>query len=71
MSRGRRAGRLSTDFTIRAVIAIGYDLGMVESTYLRIDDTRPGLTLTHPEPGKVYASSYGTPPDLRRGPGRH
>ncbi|WP_299575767.1 hypothetical protein [uncultured Williamsia sp.] len=57
-----KGGRLGTDLTIRSVIAIGYDRGMVESTCLRIDDTWSGLKFTHPRPGKVYANSYGTLP---------
>lgn len=57
-----KGGRLGTDLTIRSVIAIGYDLGMVESTCLRIDDTWSGLKFTHPKPGKVYANSYGNLP---------
>jgi len=41
---------------------LDYDLNMVESTCLRIDDVWSGLKFTHPKPGKIYANSYGTPP---------
>jgi hypothetical protein len=61
-----KGGRLGTDLTIRSVIAIGYDLGMVESTCLRVDDVWAGLKFTHPKPGKVYANSYGTLPGQAR-----
>lgn len=61
--KGRRLG---TDLTLPAVVAIGYDLGMVESTCLRVDETWAGLKFTHPRPGKRYANSHGT---LRTPPG--
>ena len=60
-----RGGGLGTDLTLRSVIAIGYDLGMVESTCLRIDDVWAALKFTHPRPGKVYANSYGALPEQR------
>ena len=50
---------------MRSVIAIGYGLGMVESTCLRVDDTWAALKFTHPKPGKVYRNSYGTLPGQR------
>lgn len=58
--KGRRLG---SDLTLPSVIEIGYDLGMVESTCLRVDDTWAGLKFTHPKPGKTYANSYGRLPD--------
>ncbi|AEF39488.1 hypothetical protein [Hoyosella subflava] len=57
-----KRGQLGTDLTMKSVIAIGYDLSMVESTCLRIDEVWAGLKFTHPKPGKVYANSYGTLP---------
>ena len=57
-----KGGRLGTDLTIRSVIAIGYDHGLVESTALRVDDTWSALKFTHPKPGKTYRNSYGTLP---------
>ena len=33
-----KGGKLGTDLTIKSVIAIGYELNMVESTCLRIDE---------------------------------
>ncbi|WP_212817635.1 hypothetical protein [Polymorphospora rubra] len=55
-----KGGRHGTDLTMRSVIAIGYDLGMVESVCLRVDDKWAGLKFTHPKPGKTYHNSFGT-----------
>ena len=55
----------SVGWSIKSVIAIGYELNMVESTCLRIDEVWSGLKFTHPKPGKTYANSYGTLPDQR------
>ena len=60
-----KGGKLGTDLAMTSVIAIGYDLNMVESTCLRIDDVWAGLKFTHPKPGKLYANSYGTLPAQR------
>ena len=60
-----KGGRLGTDLTLPTVIAIGYDLGMVESTCLRVDDTWSALKFTRPRPGKTYRNSYGTLPESR------
>ena len=60
-----KGGRLGTDLTLPTVIAIGYDLGLVESTCLRVDDTWSALKFTHPKPGKTYRNSYGTLPESR------
>ncbi|PYG01712.1 Protein of unknown function [Georgenia satyanarayanai] len=57
-----KGGRLGTDLTIRSVIALGYDAGLVESTCLRVDDTWAALRFTRPKPGKAYHNSYGTLP---------
>ncbi len=57
-----KGGRLDTDLTMKTVIAVGYELSMVESTCLRIDDVWAGLKFTRPKPGKRYANSYGTLP---------
>ena len=48
-----KGGKLGTDLTIKSVIAIGYELNMVESTCLRIDEVWSGLKFTHPKPGKT------------------
>jgi len=58
-----KGGRLGTDLTIRSVIALGYDAGLVESTCLRVDDTWSALKFTRPRPGKTYRNSYGTLPE--------
>lgn len=60
-----KGGRRGTDLSITSVIETGYDLNMVESTCLRIDEVWSGLKFTHPKPGKVYANSYGTLPGQR------
>ena len=57
-----KGGLLGTDLTIKNVIRVGYDHGLVESTNLRIDDTWTALKFTHPKPGKQYHNSYGTLP---------
>ena len=57
-----KGGRLGTDLTMRTVIAIGYELSMVESICLRIDEVWAGLKFTRPKPGTIYANSYGTLP---------
>lgn len=60
-----KAGQYDTDLTVKNVIAIGYKLGMVESTCLRVDEVWAGLKFTRPKPGKVYRNSYGTLPRQR------
>jgi hypothetical protein len=54
--KGRKLG---TDLTIKSVIQLGYDFGLVESTCLSINATWSGLKFTHPKQGKVYNNSYG------------
>lgn len=60
-----KGGRFGTDLTMKQVIAIGYDLNMVESICLRIDEAWAGLKFTRPKPGKIYVNSYGTLPGQR------
>jgi hypothetical protein len=60
-----KGGRLGTDLTMKSVIKIGYDFGMVESICLRVDQTWSALKFTHPKPGKIYNNSYGTLPAQR------
>jgi hypothetical protein len=55
--------QLDSDLTLPAVIAIGYRVGLVESTCLRIDDVWAALRFTVPKPGRAYNNSYGTLPD--------
>lgn len=57
-----KGGRHGTDLTMKSVIKIGYDFGMVESICLRVDQTWSGLKFTRPKPGKIYNNSYGTLP---------
>jgi hypothetical protein len=58
--KGRRLG---SDLGLPAVIEVGYNHGLVESTCLRVDDTWAGLKFTYPKVGRVYNNSYGTLPD--------
>lgn len=60
-----KGGRYGTDLNMKSVIAIGYELGMVESICLRVDEAWAGLKFTRPKPGKVYRNSYGTLPEQR------
>ena len=48
-----------SDLTIKNVIEIGYDFGMVESKAISIDDDWSALKFTFPIEGKVYKNSYG------------
>jgi hypothetical protein len=57
--KGRQLG---TDLTLRDVIRIGYDHGLVESTTLSIDAVWSGMKFTHPRPGRTYRNSYGQLP---------
>ena len=57
-----KGGRLDTDLNMRSVIRIGYELGLVESICLRVDEVWAGLKFTRPKPGKTYDNSYGTLP---------
>lgn len=54
--------QLGTDLTIKEVIRIGYDFGLVESTALSINEVWSALKFTHPKKGKTYHNSYGTLP---------
>lgn len=58
--KGRKLG---SDLVLPKVIEIGYELGLVESTTLRVDETWAGMKFTHPKAGKVYANSFGKLPD--------
>ena len=49
----------NSDLTIKNVIEIGYDFGMVESKAISIDDDWSALKFTFPIEGKVYNNSYG------------
>lgn len=51
--------QLGTDLTIKKVIELGYNFGLVESTCLSIDKTWSALKFTHPKEGKIYNNSYG------------
>ena len=57
-----KAKKLNTHLSIRKVIKIGYDYGMVESTNLSINSVWTTLKFTWPKAGKKYNNSYGTLP---------
>jgi len=50
---------LGTDLTLRNVIEIGYNHGMVESKTISIDSTWSAIKFTFPEEEKQYHNSYG------------
>lgn len=54
-----KGGQLETDLTLKTVIKLGYDFGLVESTCLSINQVWSGLKFTHPKKGKIYTNSYG------------
>ncbi|WP_221392185.1 hypothetical protein [Dyadobacter sp. NIV53] len=51
--------QLDTDLSIKKVIEMGYEFGLVESTCLSINRIWSALKFTHPKEGKVYNNSYG------------
>ncbi len=53
-----KGGRLDSDLGLPKVI----EIGLVESTCLRINDVWAGLKFTHPKKGKTYCNSHGTLP---------
>ncbi len=54
-----KARQKDTDLTLKVVIKIGYDYGLVESKTLSINATWSALKFTHPKKGKIYKNSYG------------
>lgn len=54
--KGRNLG---TDLTLRNVIEIGYNHGMVESKTISVDSTWSAIKFTFPKEGKQYNNSYG------------
>ena len=52
-------GQLGTDLSLKNVIEIGYDCGLVESTSLSVDSIWSALKFTHPKEGKIYNNSHG------------
>ena len=55
-----KSGQNDTDLTIKSVIKLGYEYGLVESKCISIDTTWSALKFTHPKKGKTYNNSYGT-----------
>lgn len=58
-----KAKQLGTDLTIKEVIRIGYDFGLVESTALSVNEIWSALKFTFPKEGKEYKNSYGKLPN--------
>jgi hypothetical protein len=58
-----KGGQHGTDLTIKSVIKIGYDYGLVESTCLSINSVWSAIKFTYPKKGKVYNNSYGKLPE--------
>jgi len=55
-----KGGKSGTDLTVKTVIKLGYDFGLVESTCLSINEIWSGLKFTYPKKGKVYNNSSAT-----------
>ena len=53
------------EVTMKDVIRIGYDHGLVESTGLSVDERWSGLKFTWPKAGKTYHNSYGKLPEAQ------
>jgi hypothetical protein len=51
--------QLGADLTMKSVIKIGYDHGLVESKCVSVDSTWSAIKFTAPIKGKVYNNSYG------------
>jgi hypothetical protein len=51
--------QLDTDLTIKKVIELGYNHGLVESKTVGINTMWSALKFTHPKEGKTYKNSYG------------
>jgi hypothetical protein len=58
--------KLGTDLTLKKVIELGYNHGLVESKTISIDGTWSAIKFTHPKQGKVYKNSYGKLKSQRR-----
>lgn len=54
-----KAKQLHTNLSLRKIIELGYNYGLVESTALSIDAVWSALKFTHPKHGKDYQNSYG------------
>ncbi len=54
-----KRGRADRDLTIKDVIRIGYEHGMVESNAISVSESWSALKFTHPRAGKIYNNSYG------------
>jgi hypothetical protein len=57
-----KAGKQGTDLTLKEVIRLAYEAGLVESKTLAFDDTWSAMKLTFPKDGKVYRNKYGRLP---------
>ncbi len=57
-----KAKQLNSNLSVKTVIKIGYNHGLVESTNLSIDSVWTALKFTWPIPGKEYQNSYGVLP---------
>ena len=57
-----KAKQRSTDLTLKDVIRLAYDGGLVESKTISVDATWSAIKLTRPKEGKKYKNSYGRLP---------
>jgi hypothetical protein len=51
--------QLGADLTMKDIIRIGYDHGLVESKCVSVDSTWSAIRFTAPIKGKAYNNSYG------------
>jgi hypothetical protein len=54
--KGRKS---DSELSLRDVIRLAYDAGLVESKTIAFDETWSAIKLTLPKPGKTYHNSYG------------
>lgn len=54
-----KAGLQNTDLTIKTIIKIGYDYGLVESKTISINTVWSAIKFTWPKAGITYKNSYG------------
>lgn len=54
-----KSKQLQTDLSIKSVIKLGYDFGLVESKSVSINSIWSALKFTWPKEGKKYNNSYG------------
>lgn len=54
-----KKNQMNTDLTMKKIIKIGYDCGLVESKCVSVNPVWSGIKFTFPKKGKIYQNSYG------------